>query len=261
MKMILSSVIIGALINCSHAMDIVEFFKTKYGHTISVTSTNLVSTSQGGREIIVTLDNETKFEATHLLLIYTPVVFRDQRKGFKVADYNLENSLTNIWYVGLGDTLSEMEEGDVVMFMVDGEWKTPKEYDIIQRQNALRKKVLYEFAEAMAEKNWETSEEKNAIERRVLQTLIRAHRAEIEALGMWEQAKRTLDDDPTPPATPPEAEPEPPPVITSETKQSSAEEGRAVSPQPPSRLWLYVVVGVLLCAVLGLSIKKTRKAG
>ena len=193
-----------------------------------------------------------------------PTSFKTQQKGFRIEHRNSafrDDFRTEVQfvYVVLDDDLTEMKEDDVEIIMVGREWKTPEEYGIILRREALETELLRAFASAMSTESWETREEQNAIETRIRLTLLRERRAELEAVGMWKD--RFLDDDPVSSATPPKAEPEPPPAITPKAKQSNAEEGRAVSPQPPSCLWLYVVGGALLCAVLGFLLKKTRKAG
>ena len=86
----------------------------------TVTSTNLIlkNPSSGVEGIVLTLDQETRLSnGFHLLAIYTPVSFTNQKKGFRISEVSDYRSFgggitTNTMYIALGDKVVRMVEAD-----------------------------------------------------------------------------------------------------------------------------------------------------
>ena len=81
-------------------------------------------------EFIIPTDQEITFsDGYHRALRYTPVSFKNQRKGFRIMTIKNEVSFggteytDSIRYVLVNDIPVEVDEDDVEMIMDNGEWK------------------------------------------------------------------------------------------------------------------------------------------
>jgi hypothetical protein len=138
----------------AHGMDAIERLRAESPiDTLTATPTNLAVTIKGqggyyasycpeiegrkmphglaaGMVLTLTPDQEARLGEWHGLMIFSPVSFKDQRKGFRIsilfdATSFGDGMLTcNVTYVALGDTLVPMDEGDVEMILTgDGKWR------------------------------------------------------------------------------------------------------------------------------------------
>jgi len=76
-------------------------------------------------EMVLIPDQEVRLFERHGHMTFTPVSFKGQQKGFKIAIrflWGLEETTTAVVYVALGDTLTEMKAEDVDMIMAKGKW-------------------------------------------------------------------------------------------------------------------------------------------
>jgi len=119
-----------------------------YGNidSVSVTSTNMVITFRDVVEkrdaLILIPDKEvTIVQHRQGALLAIPVLFKNKKKGFRITDSfaHMADEMHNVGYVALSDRPTEVSEKDVDMIMMNGEWKTAKEYySIVERQNRLQ---------------------------------------------------------------------------------------------------------------------------
>jgi len=79
--------------------------------------------------IILTTDQKTTFASRHVFITFTPVSFKNQHKGFRIAERHEPPAShrhlagTSFFYLALSDVPIEVSEDDVEMILENGEWK------------------------------------------------------------------------------------------------------------------------------------------
>jgi len=140
-------VVIGLIANVVLGIDGIEFLEKRF-ENFSVMQSSLILTfspsmgrliiirenerrlSEHNEVLILTSEMETVLtDGHHGTTVFTPVFFRNQQEGFKIAHIIDQRSLgrivtTNVAYAALSNILIRMKEDDVEMIMENGEWKT-----------------------------------------------------------------------------------------------------------------------------------------
>ena len=222
------------LVNNSQGIDVSELLE-KYGCTalVSVTSTNLTITfksagfvvsgkpirgmarrsaeyAENNEDLVLTPDEETRLVQRDASIVFEPVAYKNQKKGFRIRDivyphFHGQEGVTNVAYIALSDTPIEVNEDDVEMIL-----------------ETKRNRAGYPTGEV----EWKKFEREGSAQ----------VSPSLEAVQPVAQAKP-----PEPPtATPPAPVETPDPVVEDETSEGEA--------QTPSRLWYYVAILSVLCA-------------
>ena len=88
---------------------------------------DLVRWLEPNEELVLTPDQQTEInDGRHAFRHFTPVTFKNKKKGFKIDSLYYEGDMFNITetaYLALSDTPIEVGETDVEMIMENGEWK------------------------------------------------------------------------------------------------------------------------------------------
>ena len=219
-----------------------------HNYTIPPFDKSVAKYTENNEYLVLSPDKETVVSAAFGPSIYFfPVLFKDQRKGFRIIEQFVRFSITNtIMYVALGNVLMAMEEEDVEMIMEMGEWKTLEEAVFVRPFIPREEAFDASREESRRYIAWQRAKGLRPPLREEPQPVSRPkppkEKDEIPV------APAEVEQEPLPTSTPETPDPT---VIVSEAKQSSAEEGRAMSSQPPSRLWLYAVP-LLIVAIVGI---------
>jgi len=146
-------IIIVVLANTMFGMDGIEYLEGRRpwtGFTLSSTSLELIfnplnSGSHSGLLGLVVSDNllqnrrlkkgdvitltpnqEIRLTARHGQITFKPVIFKNQKKGFRIVPWLIgegaENDKPIVTYIALTDTTIKVGEDDVEMIMDDGKW-------------------------------------------------------------------------------------------------------------------------------------------
>ena len=94
-------------------------------------------------ELILTPDQQTEInDGRHVFRYFTPVTFRNKKKGFKIDNIYYEGDMfntTNTAYIALSDTPIAVGEDDVEIIMENGEWKKFEREATAQASSSSRK--------------------------------------------------------------------------------------------------------------------------
>ena len=272
------------LANSTYCMDVVEYLKIRTG-SVSVTPTNLVIklvptrdhwaavvNANGERSwgefveqdeaVIINAGQWTIFGRRNGLLILTPVIFKDQRQGFRITDLptgdaayaNDLSTPTTITYFALGDIADEMGEEDVemTMDMTTGEWER-----IEDSTNLIVEKLgwaVYPFVwgKEITPHDLETFHIPDTPKTAELWNLLMEKVvAKQNAKAQFIPTKATKSSPENAPTTAPialddPASPQPPNNVIAR--------GVSAPKQPSVRKWLYAIPALLLCTAVGLVI-------
>ena len=179
-------------------------------------------------EIVLVPDKEVSLSESHAGVIFTPVSFKNQMKGFRIhyAIFFGGMETKSVTYLALSDTPVQVGEEDVEMIL-----------------NGVRN----EFGRLRDAAKWKPFE---AADKARLGPPLEAILRSIEANKRWKQA----------PQPSPEPPPEPPPAARKAEPQTAAAEDAQPEAESQARtLWLYTLVPLCVAlAALWLVRKKRR---
>jgi len=267
--------LVGTLVG----MDGVEWLKTN-GFEPVVTSTNLTITpvelqnsSLGivsGKAAVLTPDRVVRLSMQHIRVTFTPVVYKNQHKGFRITRWGTGAPASRVLqpeisYLALSDTPMEVGEEDMALTLEKGEWVKPEESkqlvvdklgwdaeDLIRSAKYIMSQPGWKEQIASgpewAKKLWDTLVEHGLITEVDVETpIVEVQDTETEAPS--EELPSATNIEPTPSVTPPPtpSHDELPPVTVTESK--------------PSATLLFLLCGLAtlgLCAVVYVVLKRRK---
>jgi len=174
----------------------------------------------------------------------TPVSFKNQEVGFRVTKWAIGSGGNKpkpiIAYLALSDTPTDVSEDDMEMTMDNGEWVKPENSRIlaIEKLGWDAEQMIRNAESIMQDPKRMRGREATQLWNTLVEKGLITTNAESQSVAS-----------PIPSPEPPEAEQALPPVITPEATQPTPEPETSGT---PSRLWVCIVGGILLCAILGL---------
>jgi len=266
----------------------IETFVTRYRRSIdsiAISSTNLVITlkaswfhveyNENDKNLVLTPDEETRFSDRHGAIVFTPVVLKNELKGFRILgisdNYSVGEALyTNyVTYVALGDASMEVNEDDVETIRTDGEWVTLAEHEVIRRRETeAYEKLVREQAEAaraaMTEEDWaverlhqkyvealktaETDQDRSRLAREYGEAYDTANAARY-GWGKKDEELRTVDESKLYKPMVDRGSIAPSPSVRESPPDTPEKPSAIVSPEEakPPRFWLYAIAALALC--------------
>ena len=108
-----------------------KFGENNIIHTYTPVSRGISEYIANDETLVITPDQTTSIEGRHLMLMFKPVIFKNNIKGFRIVQWQFGGGIVNtnniIKHVVLSDTPIIFGEEDEEMIMDDGKWVNVKD--------------------------------------------------------------------------------------------------------------------------------------